>query len=444
MQRFAAKLGEDKGEKMVKFMLTLVRHGETAYNKEGIIQGQMDIPLSDEGLKQADLLGKYLRNDIFTGIYASDLKRAYQTAEAVVKHSATTRPAIIPDVRLRERNFGELEGQPSQALKEYKREAKCKEQSSGNKSPSPMSYTPPGAETLFEVQDRAIQFFEDLCQQLKNSVELNSEQQPKKTRRMPPPGGEKSPTGSCTSESSLEPLGVDISTPDSVGPGGGSTHLCRDGSQSDSGHASPESPVEYNPEKAFNVAATLEVKSSRGSGEGGAVVAKESKKSPTSQRIKEAISTWGGRKTATKQGKVKSGAESATLTDQAGVNVVLAKELETQTRLEGGGQMMVGDPGNSNSHPSGVVGAQDNATESSANILVAAHGAWIRELMRHFVNNLQCCVPGGKHMATNRMSYNTGMSKFLVDLTNGIPHIQCIYLHKKEHLGRDVHLRESP
>ena len=41
----------------------------------------MDIPLSDEGLKQADLLGKYLRNDIFTGIYASDLKRAYQVGE---------------------------------------------------------------------------------------------------------------------------------------------------------------------------------------------------------------------------------------------------------------------------------------------------------------------------------------------------------------------------
>ncbi|XP_072014562.1 uncharacterized protein [Amphiura filiformis] len=225
MHRVAAKLAEDTGGRtMVKFMLTLVRHGETTYNKEGIIQGQLDIPLSDEGLMQADLLGKYLRNDKFTSIYASDLKRAYQTAEAIVKHSASTQPAIIADARLRERNFGVLEGEPSQRLINYKREAESRLQAADKQSPgnrSPMSFTPEGAETIYEVKDRAIQFFEDLCKQFLNSVELNS-QQPRKARRMSPPSDEKSPTGSCTSESSVEPLAVDIcSTPDdSVGPSG--------------------------------------------------------------------------------------------------------------------------------------------------------------------------------------------------------------------------------
>ncbi len=217
---------------------------------------------------------------------------------------------------------------------------------------------------------------------------------------MSPPGDEKSPTGSCTSESSVEPLGVDIcSTPDSVGPTG-TTHLCTDGSQTDSGYPSPEGTgYEYNPEKAFKVAASLEVKGQKDG----------AKKSPTSQRIKDAI--LGVKKTSKQQGKGKD-------SDQGGV-VVLAKELETRTRI------------------------QSDDTQS-ANILVAAHGAWIRELIRYFVNDLKCSVPGGKHMA-NRMSYNTGMSKFLVDLSNEIPHIECIYMHKKEHLkDLQVHLRESP
>ena len=63
----------------------------------------MDIPLSDEGLMQADLLGKYLRNDKFTSIYASDLKRAYQVKILWVGYSLSCIHALPLHLRLKKK-----------------------------------------------------------------------------------------------------------------------------------------------------------------------------------------------------------------------------------------------------------------------------------------------------------------------------------------------------
>jgi probable phosphoglycerate mutase len=87
--------------------LVLVRHGETAWNVEGRIQGHLDIPLNEVGLAQAAAVGKRLRADHFDAIYSSDLIRAWCTASPAV---ADPENDIVRDPRLRERNLGVLQG----------------------------------------------------------------------------------------------------------------------------------------------------------------------------------------------------------------------------------------------------------------------------------------------------------------------------------------------
>ncbi len=87
--------------------LLVIRHGETLWNREGRIQGHIDIPLSPLGLSQALRLAEALRDEPVDAIYSSDLQRALQTAAAV----AQGRPLGVQTLRgLRERHFGAFEG----------------------------------------------------------------------------------------------------------------------------------------------------------------------------------------------------------------------------------------------------------------------------------------------------------------------------------------------
>ena len=85
----------------------LVRHGETAWNAEGRIQGHLDIPLNDLGVAQAEALGKRLGRERFDAIYSSDLMRAYHTARPTARDPDRS---IVKDQRLRERHLGALQG----------------------------------------------------------------------------------------------------------------------------------------------------------------------------------------------------------------------------------------------------------------------------------------------------------------------------------------------
>ena len=84
-----------------------VRHGETAWNRETRIQGQLDIPLSPLGAAQARRLAQALDGQGVDVIYASDLARALQTAEAVAQQLGL---AVQLEPGLRERGFGLFEG----------------------------------------------------------------------------------------------------------------------------------------------------------------------------------------------------------------------------------------------------------------------------------------------------------------------------------------------
>src|SRR5258706_2682303 len=87
--------------------LCLVRHGETAWNAEGRVQGQLDIPLNATGPAQARGVGSVLKNESFAAIYSSDLVRTQQTARPVAD---LLRKKIILDENLRERHYGAFQG----------------------------------------------------------------------------------------------------------------------------------------------------------------------------------------------------------------------------------------------------------------------------------------------------------------------------------------------
>jgi probable phosphoglycerate mutase len=85
-----------------------IRHGETAWNVDTRIQGQLDIPLNERGQWQAAQLAEALATqDPLDAVYTSDLKRAHQTASAVAARQGLT---PVSHVGLRERGFGAFEG----------------------------------------------------------------------------------------------------------------------------------------------------------------------------------------------------------------------------------------------------------------------------------------------------------------------------------------------
>lgn len=87
--------------------ICLVRHGETEWNAERRIQGQIDIGLNEAGLRQAAAVGRWLMSAGITALYASDLKRAWTTAQAI---GAALGLAPIAAAELRERRYGIFEG----------------------------------------------------------------------------------------------------------------------------------------------------------------------------------------------------------------------------------------------------------------------------------------------------------------------------------------------
>lgn len=85
----------------------LVRHGETEWNRESRLQGHTDIPLSEEGLRQAKQIAARLAVEPMDAIWSSDLSRAAHTAEEIARpHGLTVRSTSA----LRESNLGLWEG----------------------------------------------------------------------------------------------------------------------------------------------------------------------------------------------------------------------------------------------------------------------------------------------------------------------------------------------
>ena len=132
-----------------------IRHGETAWNVGGRLQGHLDIPLNDTGRGQAERLARALaEREPLTAIYSSDLSRALDTARALA--GATGAPLTVR-ADLRERSFGEFQGltfdqvsrnRPDDAERWRRREPE---------------WAPPGGESLLVFQERVAQALQALA-----------------------------------------------------------------------------------------------------------------------------------------------------------------------------------------------------------------------------------------------------------------------------------------
>ena len=85
-----------------------VRHGVTAWNKEGRLQGSSEIPLDDDGIEMAKYVANRLAEEQWDVIYTSPLSRAKQTAEIIAASKLGV--PLIEDSRLREFGGGQIEG----------------------------------------------------------------------------------------------------------------------------------------------------------------------------------------------------------------------------------------------------------------------------------------------------------------------------------------------
>lgn len=88
--------------------LYIVRHGQTDWNVQKLLQGAMDIELNEEGIKQAEELAQKLDLDKIDICFCSPLKRTKQTASILVGDKID----IIYDSTIVERGFGDYEGKP--------------------------------------------------------------------------------------------------------------------------------------------------------------------------------------------------------------------------------------------------------------------------------------------------------------------------------------------
>jgi phosphoserine phosphatase len=99
--------------------LYFVRHGETDYNRRGVIQGRkVNSDLNALGREQAEALGQRFRDTYLDVIYSSPLKRALDTAQTVRMHHPETELHLLED--LEEMSWGRYEGEePGEVLDRF-------------------------------------------------------------------------------------------------------------------------------------------------------------------------------------------------------------------------------------------------------------------------------------------------------------------------------------
>jgi broad specificity phosphatase PhoE len=97
----------------------LVRHGQTAWNKEEIFRGRTDVPLDETGLRQAELAGEYFKGMEIHAIYSSPLSRALETAQKIAQFHNTK---VQPLQGILDMSFGRWEGQSHLDIQKNDRE----------------------------------------------------------------------------------------------------------------------------------------------------------------------------------------------------------------------------------------------------------------------------------------------------------------------------------
>lgn len=138
----------DAGAFLEPTRIFAIRHGETAWNVDNRIQGQLDVPLNDRGRWQARRLAQALADEAIDVVYTSDLSRAQETARAIAGPGTGRR--LVPDAGLRERGFGIFEGRTWTEIEQH---WPVESERWRRRDPA---FGPQGGETLMEFYERAV------------------------------------------------------------------------------------------------------------------------------------------------------------------------------------------------------------------------------------------------------------------------------------------------
>jgi len=131
--------------------LVLMRHGETAWNRQARLMGDLDIPLTPEGRAQCDDAARMLEAFAIDRIVASPLVRAAESARIVAAHLGI---AVTSDARLIEVRFGEWQGKTYEEVASDPRYHAY--------AADPVTHPTPGGETVASVQRRGLEGLKSL------------------------------------------------------------------------------------------------------------------------------------------------------------------------------------------------------------------------------------------------------------------------------------------
>jgi broad specificity phosphatase PhoE len=145
--------------------LILARHGETVWNVEKIYRGRTDVNLDKVGIKQAELLGKYLSNWELAAIYSSPLSRATDTANIIARYQKI---GVQIAEGIVDFDYGEWQSLPEQEVKRLYPDLLNEWHN------NPHKVRMPDGESLDDVRRRTIEVVNDVLSKYQGSVVLVS------------------------------------------------------------------------------------------------------------------------------------------------------------------------------------------------------------------------------------------------------------------------------
>ncbi len=134
--------------------LIIMRHGESEWNALGVWTGSRDVHLSEKGFKEAALLGRQVTDISFDISFTSQQIRALETLEGVLDSSQQFDVPIERSPALNERDYGDYTGKNKWQVKEQLGEEEF------DKLRRDWDYPVPNGETLKDVYDRAVPFYQ--------------------------------------------------------------------------------------------------------------------------------------------------------------------------------------------------------------------------------------------------------------------------------------------
>ena len=138
--------------------LIISRHGESEWNLQGKWTGWTDVSLTEKGKSDTRQLGEFLRGRTIDAVYTSALKRTHETLDALMEGAdnpiRSSDAAVVHASELNERDYGDLTGKNKWEVKEEIGEKAFNGIRRG------WDYPVPGGETLKDVYERSIPYFE--------------------------------------------------------------------------------------------------------------------------------------------------------------------------------------------------------------------------------------------------------------------------------------------